>query len=106
MTDKEINCLFRFLKEIDVFHQYIRSLKARAKQRGVTPKERLGVVEFSSAISDSFIWSNTVEGYRFWNYIDAFLSFNGKDILSSNASTYMCNFDKKKLKKLLDSKYD
>lgn len=106
MTDKEINCLFRFLKEIDVFHQYIRSLKARAKQCGVTPKERLDKNGFGSAIDNTFIWNDTVEGYRFWNYIDAFFGFNQKDILSSDISAYMCNFDKKKLKNLLNSKYD
>ena len=100
MTDKEINCLFRFLKEIDVFHKYIRNLKAGAKQRKVTPKERLDVTEFSLAIANTFMWTNTVEGYRFWCYIDEFLQFNEKDILSSNVSTYMRNFDKERLKKL------
>ena len=74
LTEKgKIFCLFffRFLKENKCFYEYQRALCQNVfRPHKIEYLIKLCNTKNAGIISNSFIWSNTIEGHKFWERLD------------------------------------
>lgn len=68
MTNKEINKLFRFLKELGIYKAYLKHTEEDEDNDSV--KQILRDINIECAITIPFYWQDTIEGDDFWMRVD------------------------------------
>lgn len=100
MTEFEMHNFFRFLKEINAYHPFIRNIKRRCLLSGVSPIILIRSLGSFAPTDDAFVWRNTPEGQYFWSYINNYYSLMREKILGTKLSysEYLKGFDATYLK--------
>ena len=99
MSHKEIKIFKRFLKELGIYSAFLSNLRTSRFDKWLTTNEYLNLKKKYDAVSESFDWSLSPEGNKFWQRV--YEAWNSVDVNSPDVAEKLISF--KKLKETLRS---